>query len=411
MTRQKDALKNIEKDDIYFRMNKENYQIVLLDDQEDTLLLLEHLLKSQVDCDIITFTDPEESILYIKETPNVDLLCTDLLMPKIDGFEVIKRINQLQFPPRIVVITASDHLSDALSAVRAGAFDYIVKPIKAELFSVSVNRALSFARLEKEKNLYMKDLEKVNARNEKELKMGRKIQRQMLPQGLPSLQNFCFGLKYIPSNRIGGDFFDFLYYREPTLVGLWLADVSGHGIPAALLTMLLKSEMRTAMRDPANIDKNIYHVNNRLESILPSGKFASAFLMLIDDEKRKITYCKASQEPGLLLKKDETVIELVTDGILLGSFGSEFIDKRLSFQCKTMCLDPGDRIVLYTDGVTEASNDAGEMFTRERLVEDIKRNSRMPVLEMCDKISNDVLEFTGKKHFFDDFSLIIITVR
>jgi len=392
--------------------DKKPAKIVLIDDSRFVLAFIKKALGGNPAYELFPFTKAAEALEFIGQTDDLSLICTDLNMPEIDGFEVIGKLKEMKVEVPIIVITGSNELTDALRAIRLGAFDYIVKPIDNEQLDVSISRTLKMRELEQANLRYVAEIEKINTKNRKELDMGSQIQLSLMPDKFPVLKNFKFGHKYVPSNSIGGDFFDLLDLPEPNLTGLFFIDISGHGIPAALITVFVKSEISAAIKNSKNLSKDIRQLNGRLANSLPQGKFASTFFLLLDDEKKSATFCKCSQEPCLLFKPDGSVTALETEGILLGSFDDDFLslDEDFEFEVKTIQLEAGDRLVLYTDGMTEAENAAGEMFSEERMIETIKTNPKLGASELCEELYQQVSSFSDQQDLEDDFTILAIDV-
>jgi len=175
--------------------------------------------------------------------------------------------------------------------------------------------------------------------------------------------------------------------------------------------MLLKSELRAALRNPTDISANVKRVNTRLNKMLPTGKFASTFMMLMDDRDRKITYCKCSQEPGLIFNPRGLVSELHSNGILLGSFGPELLGDDFEFECKTVQLEKGEKIVLYTDGITEAMNPKREEFGLEGIERLVHENGTGPVNRLVNIIEESVHDFQQGLEPEDDLTLVALRVQ
>lgn len=256
-------------------------------------------------------------------------------------------------------------------------------------------------RLEKEK------LEAEMARKNAELQIAAEIQKNFLPEHIPRTEGFDIAAKSIPAKEVGGDFFDVIPLEVMPLsssrTGIMIADVSGKGVPAALFMALSRIVVRvTAMwfKKPAEV---ISFANPIIAENSKTGMFVTLFYGVIDKETHTLTYVNAGHNPPLVLrKKTGEIEELELTGMAVGAMGdAEYTQAEVP-------LAPGDVMVLYTDGITEAVNDQEEMFDLPRLVEAIRNNSSLSSKEIADEIIRSVFSFSGTQPQFDDITLMVV---
>jgi len=239
-----------------------------------------------------------------------------------------------------------------------------------------------------------------------EMEAARQIQTSILPHEIPDLKFCKMAVKYVPMASVAGDFYDFIA-ADKTQLGVLIADVSGHGVPAALVASMLKVALlsQTASRlDPAAVLAGL----NRILCRQPTGKFVTAGYLLIDPIARAAVYSGAAHPPLLLWRAaDNTVVEFEENGLLLG-FRSEEEYKNVGFE-----LAPGDRIFLYTDGIIEVMNASSDFFGRNRFKQFIESHSHVPLGHFAESLLAELAHWSGRKPdegYEDDLTLIVLEI-
>lgn len=185
-----------------------------------------------------------------------------------------------------------------------------------------------------------------------EMKLARSIHDAMLPTGMPEVEGMEFGLRFVPSGDIGGDFLDFIHLDKDSQIGIVFADITGHGIAAALLSAMLKVLVDEITPICHNQSECFMTLNQRLHNAYPPGNFASTFYAVIDARERSINYVKASQEPVILIREGEKPQILTDGGPALGLLDSDLLNKN-DYPQHTVELKKGDTIFFFTDGLLE----------------------------------------------------------
>ncbi len=259
----------------------------------------------------------------------------------------------------------------------------------------------------------LKDLEVVKQRLEdatlkfeNELGLAAVLQQSLLPEKTPENKNFNISCFFKPMEQVGGDYYDFVDL-ENNKKGIIVADVSGHGVSSAFITAMLKISFLNyagRIRSPAKI---LEKLNRDYCSVIQTGDFVTAFYAVLDPNQSKITYCGAGHPRPLLFRKKGRDIEyLKSEGFFLGMFeDARYRDSVVGFY-------PGDRVLIYTDGIVEAFSDGkNEQFGEKRLLQSFKQNARVPVEPMIHKLVESVQQFMQKSRFYDDIALVAVEFK
>jgi sigma-B regulation protein RsbU (phosphoserine phosphatase) len=246
-----------------------------------------------------------------------------------------------------------------------------------------------------------------NERLTRELETARGIQERLLPAGEPELAGFEVTGASIPSREIGGDYFDFLMQDDRHL-GVAIGDVSGKGMPAALLMSNLQASLQGQVIHPSSVAEIVTRVNNLIVGSTDPHMFATFFYGLLDLTSGTFTSTNAGHNPPLVLRNDGSIELLKTGGLLLGMV------RGVVYKQETITLEPGEIIVMYTDGITEAVGPSAEeddpeaMFGEEPLIEVVRRSSHLPAVGIKEAILDAVSQHTQGVAQSDDITLVVV---
>jgi sigma-B regulation protein RsbU (phosphoserine phosphatase) len=242
---------------------------------------------------------------------------------------------------------------------------------------------------------------------EQELELAQAVQRSLLPQELPDTPYLEIAAFSRPAQLVGGDYFDFFQFRDGAQ-GLAIADVAGHGISASLHMASIQTLLRTLIPSSDSPQEVVEHVHRLLIHNIRFANFVTLFLASYNPETKTLIYCNAGHNPPLLLRQDknqgDSACWLWPTGPAVG-----LIEQPPLHQASIDLL-PGDILVLYTDGVTEAMNSANELFGPERLEQAVRRWSGRPVKEIIQGIRQEVTEYTHKEFQEDDITILVCRV-
>ncbi len=271
-------------------------------------------------------------------------------------------------------------------------------------FSIGEQRLLSIiaaqsAHLIENARLY--EEEQAFFRLQDEMRLSYDIQVNLLPKSFPKVEGYQIAGKSIPAKDVGGDYFDFIPVSDGR-VAFCLGDISGKGIPAALLMSNLQATLRgqTLMNIP--IKDCIYFTNNLLYNNTDMNKYATLFYAVLDSAENKIFYCNAGHNEPILMDNNKNVKRIKEGGIVVGVMPDyPYIEKSVEFQ-------QGEMFVLYSDGITEAMTKAEEEFGEERLIELIKNNMNASAEELIEIILKVVNDFAGDVPQMDDMTIVVL---
>lgn len=391
--------------------------ILVIDDDTDILALLEMSLTSD-GFKVITASDGLSGIKNA-QTSQPDLILLDVMMPQMDGLEVIKRLkddNETRAIP-VLWLTAKTQTEDKLRGLEIGGDDYITKPFDLREVTARINAVLGRTRPVKYINPLINAMgdsfsEEGVAELGSHLQAAAEIQMKLLPEKPPTYEGFDIATLFRSSTSVSGDFYDFIPLTE-TQIGVVLGDVKGHGIPAALLMVMIQTASRLLSdqaHSPATVLKRI---NTLLFNNTDLEQFATIVYGILELDTGRFTYSNGGHCPPIHFiantentdhnKKTDKVELLETGGMLIGAFDIA------TFSSDTCQLTPGDILLLYTDGVTETEGQIpNEFYGEERLIDCFSKNTGLSAEALCETLQKDLLEFSGTTQTKDDRAVVVI---
>jgi serine phosphatase RsbU (regulator of sigma subunit) len=240
-----------------------------------------------------------------------------------------------------------------------------------------------------------------NERMKQQLNSARDIQSRLLPVNPPPIP--CYDMTGIsfPCFEVGGDYFDFIQQENDRLV-ITLGDVSGKGMDAAILMSSLHAAVRAQAETSASVSELVTRINHYLYQTTPANKFVTLFCGQLDCKVHALRYTNAGHNPPLLIRQGGTVVYLEAGGLPVG------ITEHTIYEEDTTAFEPGDVLIIYSDGISEALNQQGEEFTAERLIEVVQKNAHCGAPQLRDRIDEVLLQFMGTASPVDDMTLVIV---
>jgi len=320
-------------------------------------------------------------------------------MPEMDGYEVCEHLKadaQTRDIP-IIFISALGETQDKVKAFTAGGVDYVTKPFQVEEVLARVETHLALRKLQKQ-------LQDANKKMAQELALAGEVQTSFLPRELPDIPGWQLAVTLKPARETSGDFYDVNLLPNGRL-GILVADVVDKGVGAALFMALSWILIRTyATEYPTQPELVLSAVNRRILKDTNANQFVAVFYGILDPATATLTYCNAGHVPPYLVstQNGEEVQELIRTGVPLGIFEDE------TWQQGVVQLTPGDVLVLYTDGITDAEDRKGTFFGTEQLLEVVRINLGRPAQDVQDALLAEVHEFVGDAPQFDDIALMVV---
>ena len=358
-------------------MEAEEKKVVLLvDDAPANIQVVNSILKDTYR--IRVATNGGKALELAKATPAPDLILLDIVMPEMDGYEVCNRLKAAPETRDIPVIflTGKTETDDETRGFEVGAVDYIHKPFSPPIVKARVQTHLVLRGIREQLAQQLQALRS-------ELETARQIQLSILPRELPKIRGLEVAARYVPMSSVAGDFYDFIIVDEKRL-GILVADVSGHGMPAALISSMLKialAAQSAQARDPAAVLTGL----NRALCGKFQGHYVTAAYALVDMEEKTIGYAGAGHPP-LVLRDGSTgnTREVSENGLFLGSF------PKATYSAVEMPFNEGDWGVLYTDGVLEATGPSMEEFGKDRLKLFLESSRNLGVDQFVDGLLDEL---------------------
>jgi len=375
--------------------NSKKYNILCIDDSK-----LNRTFISKVLSDLnITIAEAENGIkgLELLDTKDFDLILLDIVMPEMDGFGFLKEYQKRvkdEFLP-VIVMTGLDDLNSKIKGLSIGADDYLIKPLNEEEL---IARVFSLLRLKKANSeLYQKNL-----LIKRELEAAKKIQQYIIPDDFNFINYPNISGIYRPIEDIGGDFFD-CYRIDENRSAFLIADVTGHGIPAALTMTMSKMLFSIYAEKFPNTAHLLKEINLQLRGTLLDMQYITAFYLIYDKSSNSLTYSNAGHTRPLYYKSSKNqIIALDSFGWFIGiSDVTEYEEKRIT-------VGEGDRLLLYTDGITEAKNKDGEDFGEIRLARFIKDNQNLCGKDFCNRLLDNLNDYIDGTKINDDIAFLNI---
>lgn len=378
-------------------------RVLIADDQPDVLEALRLLLKGH---GYLTEAVTSPAALFEAITQKeFDVILMDLNYARDttsgrEGLDLLARLKAADNAPPIVVMTGWATVGLAVEAMQQGIGDFVEKPwVNARLLEI-LQKQLQIGRDRRE----AKQQAAANTRaQDREIAEARSIQQGFLPNEIPQLQGYEIAGAWQPARVVGGDYYDVLPFGRETL-GVCIADVAGKGLPAALLMSNLQAAFRGFASPAMSPDNLCDKLNSLICHNIANDRFITFFYAQLDGATRQLRYTNAGHNAPIVVRKDGTHDRLREGGGILGVFPVQ------AFDMGTYDLGPGDRVLLFTDGVTEAPNSEGEEFGESRLLQVLVEHRELSAENLQKKVLSVVAEFC-RGHWHDDATLIAIAVE
>ena len=341
------------------------------------------------------------SILY--NTPDIEIILSDINMPEMDGLTLLAKVNEMRNPAlRVIMVSAYGDMKNIREAMNNGAFDFATKPIDMDDLSRTIEKAIEQINFVHESQKEHAQLESLK----NDLTTARDIQQYILPRVFPPFPEDSDKVDLYASmaaaKDIGGDFYDF-FRIDDDHIALVIADVCGKGIPAALFMAVSRTIIRSKGIQGYSAAECITESNHLLAAYSVDSMFVTVFYAIYNTKTGLVSYSNAGHNPPHLLRQDGTVSELpLSKDTIVGVFDDQ------KYQEKTLQLEQGDTLVMFTDGVTEAMSVDFQMYSDERLHQNLAGMAADSCQPTVDAIKADIATHTEGAEQSDDITMLVL---
>lgn len=381
-------------------------KILVVDDEPDLELLIRQKFRKRIrakEFDFVFAGDGVEALERLAKDDAIDIVLTDINMPRMDGLTLLDNIGALDRLLKVVIVSAYGDMDNIRTAMNRGAFDFITKPIDFTDLETTVEKT----RREMELLKHAVELRTRMTVIQRDLDIASEIQLSTLPSRFPAFperRDFDLHARMLPAREVGGDFYDFFLIDEHRL-GFVLGDVSDKGVGAAMFMAVTRTMLRTialTLRE-LPVHECVRHVNEMLYPESLRRMFVTLVYSILDTRTGQVEYCNAGHHPPYLIRQAGGVTALERTGGLGLCLMPDF-----DYQSKNMTLHPGDSLLLFTDGVTEAVDSRREQFTEERLADCLRRLDGHAPAAMIHDVLHAVETFSEGTPQPDDITLLAL---
>ena len=383
------------------------FRILSVDDEMDMQELLRQKFRKKIrkgEYEFFFATNGEEAIELLQNNLNIDMVLADINMPIMDGLSMLTEISKFNFPMlKVVMISAYGDMRNIRMAMNRGAFDFINKPIDfadLELTIIKTKDRIDYLKSQQE------ELNRLTS-FEDEVKSAARIQAELLPD----INGFCKRYQEIemgsfikPAKFIGGDFYNVLHIDDKH-IGFVIADVSGKGIIAASFMLLSSTAISIYGQNELNPNTVLQKANEYMAKDNAESMFTTVFYGILNVETGTFSYSNAGHNPPMLLRDNEVTVIEPTQNPAIG------VMEGVKFNSKEIQLKPGDLLLMFTDGVSEAQNIDNEEYGEERIKKVILNNSNNSPEELNNSIFDSLEDFRGNAEQFDDITIYSFRYR
>ena len=384
-------------------------KILSVDDEADLEVLLTQYFRRKIrkgEYEFYFAHNGLEALQCLLKHPDIEIILSDINMPEMDGLTLLAKINEMRNPAlKCIMVSAYGDMDNIRHAMNNGAFDFATKPIDLDDLQITIEKAveqIEFVRAAQKDRQELKDIHA-------DLTVAREIQHAILPRNFvlktPEADRVDIFASMIAAKDVGGDFYDF-FRIDDTHFGFCIADVSGKGVPAAIFMAVSRTLIKaTGVRGiPSNECMQI--VNDMLCGESVDSMFVTVFYGVFNILTGEIDFCNAGHNAPYILHADGRVEAVEADiNLVLGAL------EGIPYKRNKMTLQPGDTLVMYTDGVTEAENVEKELYGEPRLEAELATLKGASSRQIVEAINQSVKEYAGEAPQSDDVTQLVIKMK
>jgi sigma-B regulation protein RsbU (phosphoserine phosphatase) len=390
-------------------------KVLVVEDDPASCKILETVI-AKWGYEVITASDGSEAWEIFRANSDIHIIVSDWMMPGFDGVELCRLVRALEGRryTYFILLTAKSQIDDVISGLEAGADDFVTKPFNQYELRVRIRGGERVVDLENQLANKVDELSAAYNQMRKDLTAAATMQRSMLPPQSGIVKGLRYASSFIPSEEIGGDLFNVIALGE-TKIGVFIFDVSGHGVPAALssvamgrmlmpyipnASILLDPSTKKNMIDVVEPSEVVNRLNERFQSASSKGDFITFLYGVVDTEARTFTYSRAGH-PAPLKISQGSLIEIEDKGDIPIGIIPDYKYMQVSID-----LAPGDRLFFFTDGIPEASSPDGERYSEDRMIDALAGSYKLSIRESIGGLIASLIEWQGKTAGDDDMTIL-----
>ena len=377
--------------------------MLVVDDEPDLEVLVRQRLRRHIrrgDYEFVFARNGVEALEMLRDEggDNIDLVLSDINMPQMDGLTLLSQLPQVDPNLRAVIISAYGDMQNIRTAMNRGAFDFVTKPIDFQDLYVTIQRVQEHL-VEWRSALESRD-QLVSIK--RELMIAGETQKSFLPASFPETDEYDIHASMVPAREVGGDMYDVSLMPDGRVFAT-VADVTGKGVPAALMMMAARMAFKGFVSDSCDLEVALSATNEIIVRESPPEMFVTVAAFMYDPLSGECTYATAGHDAPLLLKTSGGAQELtVMGGVALGLFPG------LAYETQTVTLNQEESVLLYSDGVTEAMTTEREEFGLERLMDIFGDRAPTNAAEATSRIMGAIEGFVGEAVQSDDITCLCL---
>ena len=381
------------------------WRILVVDDEPDLEPLVLQRMRRHIRSGKYEFEfagNGLEALEKLRADDSIDLVLSDINMPQMDGLTLLAQLGSLDQDLRAVIISAYGDMGNIRTAMNRGAFDFVTKPVDFDDLQITIERTVEHLRQWREATASRDKL--VTLQNE--LDIATNVQQSILPSDFPATAKYEISANMVAARNVGGDFYDYVNAPDDRMFAT-VADVSDKGIPAALFMMSSRTALKGAAIGTGSPREALIEANRVLQADNPTLMFVTVIMAVYDPHSGEVTYSSAGHDPPVVVRADGHAEQLpAMGGIALGIAPEDIFVKNLKEH--TITLEPGETLLLYTDGVSEAMNVYHEEFGIAQILKLFEGNPPKNADEAMKTVFDAVTEFAGEAPASDDITCLTL---
>ena len=381
-------------------------KILSVDDEAPVELMMRHHFRRKIrsgEYEFFFARNGLEALAVLANTPDIEMILCDINMPEMDGLTLLAKVNEMHNPAmRVIMVSAYGDMTNIRQAMNNGAFDFATKPIDMDDLARTIEKAIEQIHYVHESQKEHTQLESLK----EDLISAKEIQQSFLPMVFPPFPEESDKLDIYASmtaaKDIGGDFYDFFRIDDDHIV-LVIADVCGKGIPAALFMAVSRTIIHSKGMQGVSAAECLTESNRLLANSTVNYMFVTVFYAIFNTKTGLVTYSNAGHNPPHIVRAGGTIEQLPMEGqFMVGAFEEEV------YTDKTLQLDHGDTLVMFTDGVTEATDSTNRPFGTERLDNILSGVADKSSREIVEAIKAGITDFVEDAEQTDDITILAL---